>query len=829
MEPEITHRNVLVHTHIFKNAGSSFDDALARNFGDSFVEHREDHLIHKNKDFLNAYMSENQNLQAFSSHSVYDKPKSFDNVIYYTAYFVRHPIDRIKSVYSFEHKQPAEDSLGATMAKKFDFKGYVNWRMRPDVPPTIRNMQTIFIAGMGKGHGRMEARYEAALKTLEENPLIALVDRYDESMVVFEEYIRESFPNIDLSYVRRNVTDKAQNLSVEEKAQKLLSELGGDLAQKVLENNQYDMELYKKANELLDEKIASIEKFEEKLEEFQYRCSVLKENVQTMDSKLIINPEQKLKSKNKSNINMNNYVNIAHKDFSLVSKEYKQSLYNLLGEQKYLDDEKPYIVSKNIKKDLLLLNTFLLYKVEIDLTMIIEEFLKFYETKYLIAVYLNLKIFKHNINSPGSKEDNKKNIQYIKIINDNLYKRIPIIESYIEQEGVVDKFIENNFAYTKSEKELKIAILLDEISPIKQNTLTRMFVDLIKNMLQHFPHVKFVILNSRLHSIDNGFTMPVVHVTKRISLDDIFDTDTLKQYKHRIDILHLNELLYTEDKVKEKITFNTLLTYPFRQKFIEKFFYKNFPLVEVEILSGFSDVTSCDILIPNGTPSEKLLKEHLSKISLVIQPRFEFRIESKRKDNSPIETKYSLIASVVKNLDIRGDFQAYKNDFFTEVVNFLLTHQDFLWVFVGFSQSCFLNIEGSDRLILEGRLVVKEYENNLPLFFKNISFYIHPPTNGGGRSPAIAIENDTLALTFNFGDCTKYIPASCKFTSFEEILNKIVFLTDNKFVYQKLLNQEKKYIDGSTNYESSLCYMSSILRAEAKFLERKKESFNATK
>lgn len=275
-------RNIIVHVHIFKNAGSSFDDALKRNFAKDFVDHREDHLIHKNKDFLNAYMSENQHVRAFSSHSVYDKPIDFNNVTYHTAYFVRHPIDRIKSVYSFEYKQPAEDSLGARMAKEFDLKGYVEWRMSPEAPPTIRNMQTIFIAGMGKGNGRMEARYEAALKTLEQNSLVALVDRYDESMVVFEEYLKEVYPNIDLSYIRRNVTDNAHHLSAEEKAQKLLSELGAELAQTVLKNNQYDIQLYNKANELLDEKISNIENFEEKLENFKQRCIQIKENPESI-------------------------------------------------------------------------------------------------------------------------------------------------------------------------------------------------------------------------------------------------------------------------------------------------------------------------------------------------------------------------------------------------------------------------------------------------------------------------------------------------------------------------------------------------------------------
>ena len=45
-------RDVIVHVHIFKNAGSSFDDTLLTNFKDAFVDHREDQLIRKDKNFL---------------------------------------------------------------------------------------------------------------------------------------------------------------------------------------------------------------------------------------------------------------------------------------------------------------------------------------------------------------------------------------------------------------------------------------------------------------------------------------------------------------------------------------------------------------------------------------------------------------------------------------------------------------------------------------------------------------------------------------------------------------------------------------------------------
>ena len=266
------HRNVIVHVHIFKNAGSSLDGALERNFKDAFVDHREDHLIRTNEEFLKEYLQKHENIQAFSSHSVYFKPRSFNNVNLYPIYMLRHPIERIKSVYNFEKKQPATDSLGAKMAKEFNFEEYVAWRMQDDVLPTIRNLQTVFLAGANHHTNHLDKKFGLAMETLSNSPLVGVVDRYDESMIVFEEYLRKIFPNIDLSYIRKNVTETNRKASVIEKVDAFFNNFDESMQEKIKQKNEYDLKLYTKANQLLDEKISKIEDFAQKLINFKKRC-----------------------------------------------------------------------------------------------------------------------------------------------------------------------------------------------------------------------------------------------------------------------------------------------------------------------------------------------------------------------------------------------------------------------------------------------------------------------------------------------------------------------------------------------------------------------------
>ena len=96
-------KNILVHVHIFKNAGSSFDDALNRFYRDDFIDHRDDsELLIGKMDYLEKYLDSHPNIQAFSSHSIHFLPQNTDKYNFLPIYLLRHPIDRIRSVYSFE-------------------------------------------------------------------------------------------------------------------------------------------------------------------------------------------------------------------------------------------------------------------------------------------------------------------------------------------------------------------------------------------------------------------------------------------------------------------------------------------------------------------------------------------------------------------------------------------------------------------------------------------------------------------------------------------------------------------------------------------------------
>lgn len=269
----MTIRNIIVHAHIFKNAGSTFDWTLKRNFGDGFVDHREDaQMINGKMNYLRRYLEDHPRVVALGSHRIHFHIRNTGGLRFFPVYFLRDPIDRARSVYLFEKKQTGVDTQGSRMAKQLTFKEFMAWYLRPDAPATVRNAQTIYCSGTGLGERPDSIRH--ALELVESNSLIGLVDRYDESMVLFEEILREAFPELDLAYVMRNVSQKSGQAAAKDKRAEILEELG-EVGDELIERNRHDLLIYKRAGELLDKRLGAVVDLERKLDEFRKRCQKL--------------------------------------------------------------------------------------------------------------------------------------------------------------------------------------------------------------------------------------------------------------------------------------------------------------------------------------------------------------------------------------------------------------------------------------------------------------------------------------------------------------------------------------------------------------------------
>lgn len=268
-------RKVILHCHLFKNAGSTLDWSLKRSFSDAFVDHREDDSMRRGRQYLTPYLHQHSSLKALSSHHIQFPLPQEEELELLTLALLRHPIDRARSVYAFERRQEAF-TPGAIKAKELCFADYVRWRLEDDVAPTVRNFQCSHLTS-SKLEPINRPQYEAALAVLTRAPLVGTVERYDESMVLFEQSLSKDFSGIDLAYISQNVTpEREQNL--ETRIQGVLDELGTDLAEEFSAKNAWDIQLHQDANAILTERLGAVAHLEERLESFRRRCQLLNEN-----------------------------------------------------------------------------------------------------------------------------------------------------------------------------------------------------------------------------------------------------------------------------------------------------------------------------------------------------------------------------------------------------------------------------------------------------------------------------------------------------------------------------------------------------------------------
>jgi hypothetical protein len=276
-------RLIIIHNHVFKNGGSTIDWALRRNFKSGFVDHHDNRNMQKGAEYLGPYLSGHPQIRAISTHHLRPPLPEIGDARLVTIMMFRHPIERVTSVYNFERLQIHAETLGARYARDHDLREYVQWRMQYTVPPTIRNFH-IFRTLPPPVNWKKEVdenKFALAKAYIDSVEMLGFVERFDESMVLFEEELRTFLPDIDLAYVIQNVGQRKMETQ-EERIERLRNEIGDDTFQRLENSNAKDMELYQYAQNVFEKRCAAVPDLNEKLRIFRDRCTALDENFQKM-------------------------------------------------------------------------------------------------------------------------------------------------------------------------------------------------------------------------------------------------------------------------------------------------------------------------------------------------------------------------------------------------------------------------------------------------------------------------------------------------------------------------------------------------------------------
>jgi hypothetical protein len=233
-------RAILVHYHIFKNAGMSVDAALKRCFAEqwSTFEGAHAHDV-KSSSELREFLEANPHIRAVSSHLARPPLPSSRSA---PVVFLRHPLLRARSVYEFTRQDSSQPFRAATSGS---FAEYLEWALS-GAPGgvVIRDYQVIHLSSASfcpqgiLAARASEAELGEAIALLDTWPVVGVVEQYERSLHLMEQAYRDLFPGLTLRPEHINRT----RAGVEEAT--VRREIGEDLFREFERQNRLDYRLH---------------------------------------------------------------------------------------------------------------------------------------------------------------------------------------------------------------------------------------------------------------------------------------------------------------------------------------------------------------------------------------------------------------------------------------------------------------------------------------------------------------------------------------------------------------------------------------------------------
>jgi len=240
---------ILIHYHIFKNAGTSFDHALEKAFGSAWTSFEGTHAEDiKSAADLREFLSTRPDISAVSSHLA-RPPLPFPNSL--PVVFIRHPILRAKSVYDFMRKDSSQPQHH--IAKENSLSHFISEMLnKKDFGVVLKNYQVIHLSDASfrnESIQRVQAHPEdlvQAQKLLFNWPAFGIVEFYEKSLEIFNNRYKTFLAESVLESHLLNSSRPASNLALTVHQQLLIirDSIGPDLYQSLEEANQYDLRLY---------------------------------------------------------------------------------------------------------------------------------------------------------------------------------------------------------------------------------------------------------------------------------------------------------------------------------------------------------------------------------------------------------------------------------------------------------------------------------------------------------------------------------------------------------------------------------------------------------
>jgi len=268
-------RYIIIHYHIFKNAGSTLEAILERNFGRGWTRFdARDPDAHLTNAELLALLDARPDLTAISSHQLHHPTPRSEGLVCFDLLFLRDPLDRIRSMYYFLRREPPSADPFQRMAKRFDLGGFIS-HLVEDHPHQVNDAQVNILANGGiyrrpPGAQDLSVALERAVNT----SVLGVVELFNASLIAARYFLKPAFADLDIAYRPANVS-AGRRTSLSERMQEMREACGEKLFGQLLELNALDLELVERARSEVERRFGLVPDHAEKLSEFEARLAAL--------------------------------------------------------------------------------------------------------------------------------------------------------------------------------------------------------------------------------------------------------------------------------------------------------------------------------------------------------------------------------------------------------------------------------------------------------------------------------------------------------------------------------------------------------------------------
>lgn len=241
-------RAVIAHIHLFKNAGTSVERVLQHNHGDRWLSYDGD-PPGKNLQVAEVLdvLRQHPQVLSLSSHQLRPPLAPTPGFALVPIVFLRHPIDRIRSAWSFERRQgpvspSARVAASSTPAEWIDFH-----RGRGSVQVLNFHVRGLSLLRNENGGPRntepIAAHRASANEFMAALPSFGLVERFTDSWTLLGPSIRAHFPDFEVIEARANVTKDSAD-DIEGRLGDYAELIGQAEYDRLIEENAEDLDFY---------------------------------------------------------------------------------------------------------------------------------------------------------------------------------------------------------------------------------------------------------------------------------------------------------------------------------------------------------------------------------------------------------------------------------------------------------------------------------------------------------------------------------------------------------------------------------------------------------